>query len=202
MLWFLGIFVTNFRAMPDGFLRHISNTQNFSLAWLYEFPLLAFIIDAAMSFVIAVLPFLFLMVLASFVFLDLPQVSKISESQRRDQQKISIVSAIAYILLFFLLLFIAMIGPFWIFLVSLIPIPFTIALLYYRWKYHHDIPKVRFIIVIVALLIFSTLLSIGAYYMQVNMRHNLPEQLPPAVPPPVNLTPPPIASPAVPDPDE
>jgi len=141
-------------------------------------------------------PLLLLIVLIPFFFLVASRGIEMSEAQRQTCQKFLIISAVTFVPLYLLLLLIARLGPGGTFFVSILPVPFTIALLcYLRWKYPRkprDISTVT--LVIVFGILFTCMILIGAcgYYVQIYYR-NQTEQirqsiLPPAVPPPVDYS--------------
>ena len=151
-----------------------------------------------MGTTLIIIPFLFLMVFVPFFLLGTPQENMLSDSQRQIYRVFMISLAITSVPLFLLLFLIAQSGYKGMFFVSvmpvfvsIVPVLFIITLLLYRWKYHRDVPKISFIVLMTTLLTFNVLLCIGAYYMQVNVRQNLPERLPPLVPEPADYSLPP-----------
>jgi len=143
-----------------------------------------------------------------FFFYGLFQRSEMLKLPQHAYRNFLITFAVTFVTLIFLLLPIVLIGPWGTFFVSILPIPFTIALVcYLRWRYPRspgNISTVTLIIVFGILLTCMILISASVYYIQVNAHRNLPKRLPPAVPIPMDYSPrprPPIVIPATPDSD-
>jgi hypothetical protein len=144
-------------------------------------------------------PFLSLLAPMLFMFLD-PAIREISETQKRAQRKIIVVSAVGFVPSVILLGLLAQMGPEGTFWAGIMPIPLAIALLCYYRRICPPIPgalsTVCFILVLGTLFTCIVLLNVRGYYLQVYYAPRILAQsvpLSPAVPPPVDLTLPPTA---------
>ena len=155
---------------------------------------------------------LIMMVLILVCFFALSQGMEMSETQRRARRKMMICVAVCvplYVLAQLILFSVPIEPAKRSFLMSLTPIPLFIALLCcHFWAYRLSIRKFSSISLITAfgiLFIFMVFNAVHTYHLRVNIPRNplempnLPERLPPLVPPPVDWTPPQLP-PAAPDP--
>ena len=75
--------------------------------------------------------------------------------------------------------------------ITMISFPIVFRSLYYRWKYHREVPNVFFVILMVTLLTIGVLISTTPYYIITQVRRDQLEQPSPAVPPPLERATPP-----------
>ena len=145
---------------------------------------------------------MFLMVLIPAFLYFWSQETVLSVEQRQARRKMLVCITLCATV-FFTLLLIIMLHPMGqaekMFLITISPIPFATALLCcHRWIYchsykglDHNVKRgITFSVVLIgASFICIILLAFMGYNAQVNEHSNLPERLPPAVPPPVDLSP-------------